>query len=256
MPGRTIIAMPDNPPTSPSLLCINVGRTLYSVVTDTKNAGIAASDYRALFITEHAHNIALLLGNIGSMGSKFQAYATRLLVRPMYEGMFHMIAAIRDPDFAKSKMLHEVNHWLKISKSYKATLAAKSEDTTVIDARIMELENESTRWQATNNVQVREPRDFSPWKICEVADCKGWYIQYQQLCDYTHSAFSSLNALAETNKGTILHQSTVVGGNTLLEYRKFLDPAREQEHLNEADENVALIMQMIRDGTYDRETWE
>jgi hypothetical protein len=37
--------MPNNlPPTSPSLLCINIGRTLYTVVTDTKNAGIAASD--------------------------------------------------------------------------------------------------------------------------------------------------------------------------------------------------------------------
>ncbi len=246
--------MPDNlPPTSPTLLCINLGRSLYTVATAIKEAGISPDDHRMLFITEHAHNISLLLGNVGTMGHKFQSYATKLIVRPLYESMFNMIAAIREPSFARSKMLSECNDGLKKLGTLRRKQVEDGKDTALVDGRIAELGAATQTWQTANNVQARK---WNTWEICELAGCTELYLQYQMLCDHTHVAFSAINPLTKPTRGNLLDQSAFAGTNALREYRNYVDPARQQEHVREAEVNMAMIQQMVEDGSYERIDWE
>jgi hypothetical protein len=187
------------------------------------------------------------------MGHQFQSYATKLIVRPMYEGMFNMVAAIREPSFARSKMLSECNDWLKKLGKLREKQIADGKDTSSVDSQIAQLDAATKTWQAANNAQARK---WKTWDICELAGCTDWYLQYQILCDHTHVAFSAIDPLTKTTRGMLLHQSAFAGANALHEYRNYLDPARQQENAREAEENVTTIRQLAEDGSYERITWE
>jgi hypothetical protein len=135
----------------------------------------------------------------------------------------------------------------------KGTVTSAVKDTSAVDSQIAQLDAATKTWQVANNAQAHK---WNTRKICELAGCTEWYLQYQILCDHTHVAFSAIDPLTKTTRGMLLHQSAFAGAKALHEFRNYVDPARQRQHAGEAEENVGMIRQMADDGSYERITWE
>ena len=220
-PPVTPPSMPaESPKITPVALCLLVSGKLHETVTRSIPKDVTLAD-RPRFISEHAKNVAMLLTNIGTMSNQLHAYGTRQLVRPMMESMFNMIAAMRTPDFAQSKMLSECEHHVKVLTKQRNKPNQSQATTALMDKSIVDINAASQTWRIANNVTSRK---WNTFEICEEADCEYWYFQYQFLCDYTHSAFNNLNPFLNYTRGMLLSHAALIGAHTLYEYRQYLNP--------------------------------
>jgi hypothetical protein len=217
--------------------------------------GIPPSRFTDVFIYQHADNIAALLFNVGALETVINAYAVRLLVRPMLESFFAIQAACNESSFATDKMAAELSDCVRRFerlKKYPLWTAGGNEINEALNNMI------SLRDNFFSDNKITTVPKFTVRDIACLAKAEEWYdTDYFFLSNHVHGAVGELCPLKQnTSRGFLLRTASYIGINTLHAFQNRFHLNTEDNNAKARDKYIGLMQQLENAKAYDSIQWE
>lgn len=221
-------------------------------VLEEGDSVIPAKNIRARYIYHQALNIYELSKDVLFLDKANRTRASRLLVRPMFESLFCMKAAMDMKTFVEWKAIAEMNHIIdKIDKwVLTADLAKHHQDLKSIGSDLRNSQNSFKK-------QFPAPSDKRKWNVFEVAaagDMNDLYItDYFHFSLHTHSNITGLMSASENAiNGEILRCSTSTSAQAASFWAMFIKGKKTLLYLTAAEKIAGMILVLQDNGEYEK----
>lgn len=165
--------------------------------------GWKENDIRSAFIYRHARNISDLADDVFALESYNRCSGSRIIIRPMLESLFSLVAAIKLVDFAHEKIAYElkeeirrINNWIETDGSGEAKTDLQE---TVDLLSALEL-------TIRTNIGNTQPRKWLVYDVAKAADL-GW--------NYSREYFLYSKYIHATSSGIITQEHEILRGHTM-----------------------------------------
>lgn len=191
------------------------------------------NDLRGAFVYRHARNISDLGADVLALEQQARSSASRIIVRPMIESLFRLVAAIKLPAFAAEKLVAEVDDeieriqkWIKVDQSndFQSEMA----DT------VASLTEYAQRLRREHSVTTR-----NKWSVFDTAQAAKLDWQYARnyflYSKYVHSTISGIISQEyQVGRGHILQTAIFVILCAVAHAVQLIETDTPQAHIDEA----------------------
>lgn len=203
------------------------------------------NDLRSAFIYRHTRNISDLGDDVLALEIQGRTSAARIVVRPMIESLFRIVAALKKPNFAAEKVLAEIEdeveriqNWTQVDRSHEFQREMSETLQLLIDY--------AQRLRQAHNVISR-----NRWNVFETARAAelDWHYarDYFLYSKYVHSTVSGIISQEyQIGRGHVLQTAIFVILAAAGHAVQGIETATPQAHIDEASRLLSVAIDLIR----------
>ena len=207
------------------------------------------NDLRAAFIYRHTRNIFDLGGDLLALELLGRTSATRIVVRPMIESLFRIVAALKNPSFAAEKLVAEledevqrIQQWILVDDSND--FHSGMEETTKL------LTEYAQRLRHTHSITTR-----NRWNVFDTAKAAQLDWQYARdyflYSKYVHSTVSGIISQEyQVGRGYVLQTAIFVILAAVGHAAQRIDTDTPQAHVDEATRLLETTIKLTQEGAF------
>ena len=207
------------------------------------------NDLRSAFIYRHTRNILDLGEDVLALELQDRSSSSRIIVRPMIESLFRVVASLKTPNFAAEKVVAEIED--EIERIQNWILIDRSHDFQHEMCDTLQLLRDYAQ-------QLRRERSVSSrnrWNVFETAKAAdlGWQYarDYFLYSKYVHSTISGIISQEyQIGRGHILQTAIFVvllaAGHSV----QILETSTPKAHIDEATQLLNFAGSLIEQGAF------
>jgi hypothetical protein len=207
------------------------------------------NDLRGAFIYRHARNISDLGDDVLALELEERSGASRIVVRPMIESLFRLVAAIKNPAFAAEKLVAEledeverIRNWIAVDRS--------NDFQSEIGETISLLIEYAQRLRRQHSITTR-----NGWNVFAAASAAELDWHYARDCylysKYVHSTISGIISQEyQVGRGHILQTAIFVILSAVGHAVQGIETDTPQAHIDQATRLLGVAIQLTQDGAF------
>lgn len=199
---------------------------------------------RHAFIYRHARHILHLSKDVFELETRRAAYASGIIVRAMLEGLFNLVAAVKQPQFAAEKVVWEIEDEIMRIRKWLGT-----------DSENLESAKQLEEFGASLRKQFPIPSRMN-WKTVECANAAELGQQYRSeyfvLSKRSHAMTSvMIGTEKQFGRGYVLQTAIYILISAAGHLVQVLPTATPQKHVDSAAELVSRLTNAITQGAFE-----
>lgn len=207
------------------------------------------NDLRSAFIYRHTRNISDLGEDVLALERQERTSAARIVVRPMIESLFRIVAALKKPSFAAEKLIAEledegerIQKWIQVDRSI---------DFQHEMAETLQMLTDYTKRLRREHVVTSRNR----WNVFDTAKAAelDWHYarDYFLYSKYVHSTVSGIISQEyQTARGHVLQTTIFVVLAAAGHAVQFIETATPQAHIDQAASLMGNAINLIEEGAF------
>jgi hypothetical protein len=222
-------------------LLINVLDEAYQRASD--------NDFRSAFVYRHTRNISDLGKDVLALDAEHRTSAARIIVRPMIESLFRVVAAVKRPNFAKEKFVAEleeeaehIRNWTEVDRT--------SDFKSSMSGTLQALADYATQLRREHNITSQ-----NRWNVFDTAREAGLDWQYARdyflYSKYVHCTISGIISQEyQVGRGHVLQTAIFVMLSAAGHAVQVMETATPQAHIDAAASLMGDAITLVREGAF------